>query len=144
MEKDQIIGISLIAGIVVLAIFLARVISQWMFSGWRKFASTFPATPIKPARTINFTSIILIGGFLPLRLNNFVQLSSTEEVFQIKAPLMGLPLVQIPRSAIRSCNDNSVGPFTKTEIDFVDSEFSLIFRGRGARFVYNWWKEKPV
>jgi hypothetical protein len=144
MEKDQIIGISLIAGIVLLAILLARVISQRMFSGWRKFASTFPVNPTKPTRTINFTSITLIGGFLPLRLNNFVQLSSTEDVFQIKVPLMGLPLIQIPRSAIRSCNDNSIGPFTKTEIDFVDSEFSLVFRGRGARFAYNWWKGKTV
>jgi len=144
MEKDQIIGISLIVGILLLAIFLSRVISQLIFAGWRKLATTFPAKPIKPARTINFTSMALIGGFLPLRLNNFVQLSSTEDVFQIKAPLMGLPLIQIPRSAIRTCKDNSIGPFTKTEIDFVDSEFSIIFRGRGACFVNNWWKQKPV
>ncbi len=142
MDKDQIIGILLIAGIILLSIFLARVITKWIFAGWRKLASTFPTKPIVNSQSINFVSVTLIGGFLPLRFNNYVQLSSTEEILQIKAPLMGLPLIQIPRSAITSCNDNSIGPFTKTEIDLFNSDYSLIFRGRGAKFVRNWWNQK--
>lgn len=144
MDKDQIIGMSLVLGIILLAIFLAKIISRRMFVGWRMLSSAFPTQAIENARTINFTSMTLIGGFLPLSFNNFVQLSSTEDIFQIKAPLMGLPLIQIPRSAIKSCNDNSLRPFTKTEIILVNSKYSIIFRGRGARFTRNWWNQRRV
>jgi hypothetical protein len=144
MEKSDIIGICLVAGIILIAIFLARIISRWMFAVWINLASTYPPSTLENGHTIRFTSMTLIGGFLPLRLNQFVQLTSTEQVLQLKVPLMGLPQIQIPKAAISGCIDNSMGPFAKVELNLSNSETSIIFRGRGARFVKEWWNHKTV
>lgn len=137
-----IIGIFLTVAILI-AIPLSKVISRGMLGSWRLLMEAYPGRKIEWEDKRRFTSAMIIGGNLPLRFNNMLQLSATSDSLGLSMSFFGPPNVVISMSDVAAYSDQTIWFFTKVEVTLKKSDISLLFWGRGGRFVKKWLSQQP-
>ncbi|MBJ6799030.1 hypothetical protein [Geomonas propionica] len=142
MENSPIFIIVFLVVATLVAIPLSKLISRGLLTSWRELAVAYPGKELELGIKKRFTSAMIVSSGLPLRFNNMLQLSASYEYLGLSTNFFSHPEVLITRSDIKCFNDKSAWLFTKVEICFHKSDLSVVFWGRGGRFVKEWWEQE--
>ena len=141
MESTILLAAGFLVVAILIAIPLSKLISRKMLGNWRVLMEAYPGKEIEWNCKRRFTSAMFIGGGLPLRFNNMLQLSSASTFLGLSTTLFGPPEVVISKSDVEMYADQTVSIFTKVELKLHNSLISILFFGRSGRFVRDWWNK---
>ncbi|AFP20425.1 hypothetical protein KVP06_04825 [Geobacter sulfurreducens] len=140
MENPILLAAGFLVVAIMIAIPLSKLISRGMLGSWRQLVEAYPGKEIEWKKRRRFTSAMFIGGRLPLRFNNMLQLHSSPEYLGLGTSPFGSPEVVVSKSDVETYSDQTVWFFTKIELKLQKSNISILFFGRSGRFVRKWWE----